>query len=141
MKRLAYLGIVGLVLLAVSTPVWGALWGSQETLEGTIQSIQSNIITLAKDAQGEQGEEIIEVQVNEETEYDQLASLDALEVGDKIEVEFKEEQGQKVATKISLAEEEANIPETGSVVPDKQDPEASAPNESAPGNTSPVPSY
>ncbi|MDP2652867.1 MAG: DUF5666 domain-containing protein [Candidatus Omnitrophota bacterium] len=96
MKRMI-LGALGLVLLASSTAY--ALWGQQNFLQGTIKDIQSNMITLIV----EEPENIQEVaiKINDQTNFQESASLDSLQEGDKVKVDYKEEGGQKVAVAIA----------------------------------------
>lgn len=88
------------MLLAFTIPATAANLGMTTTLEGTVESIGDNALAILS----QQGniQQMVEFQVNSETQFEEsIASLDSLRVGDKVKVEYKEEDNGKIAVSIT----------------------------------------
>ena len=84
--------------MAVAVPA-SALFGLSESIEGTVQSIQED--TLGILSQKENTQKIIEVQINADTDFQEnLASIEDLQKGDHVKVEYKEQDNQKIAVSV-----------------------------------------
>ena len=112
MRKLTYLTLLtaAAAFVAFSTSSL-AFWGGPKSLEGEVQSIQSNIVTFTAPSVRGGAAQVVSVEVNDETRFGQLASLNELNTGDRIQVRYTEDQGKKIATMISLAESEAPMTE------------------------------
>lgn len=99
MKRfLRMLGLCAVFALAMtSTNVYG-LWGTK-TVEGTVSNIEKNILTIMRPS-SDQLKVALQVRVDDKTEYKKIASLHQLKEGDQVEVSYKEENGQNIATSV-----------------------------------------
>jgi len=125
MNKAVKLSMLVTTILALSAPAWAA-WGLPTTMEGSVQNIENNSITLAPQSEAGNKMEPVNVEVNDKTEFEKLTSLDELNVGDKIQVQYKEEEGKKIATQISLSGEDAGSKpaKPDAVAPKAQVPEA-----------------
>lgn len=93
------------MVLAFTVPA-SALLGLPETLEGTVESIGAD--TLAIISETEATQKMVEIRINAETQFEEVASLDNLKVGDKVKVTYKEEDSAKIA--LSVAKIIENVP-------------------------------
>ena len=91
------------MVLALTAPA-SALFGIPQTLEGTVESISQN--SLAIISENGTTQQMEEVQINEETKFEGVASLDNLKKGDNVKVEYKEEGEEKIALSIAKVMEE-----------------------------------
>ena len=103
MKRTGIMLMIATLVLGVVTLSW-AIWGFPTSLEGTIKSVSSNMITLANESSQSQELREINVAINSQTRLSNLASVGDLKEGDRVKVEYKEEGNQKVATLIAKQE-------------------------------------
>ena len=86
------------LMFAFAAPA-AAILGTPETLEGTIQSISEN--TLAILSQDGSVQKMVEIFINAETQFEATTSLESLQEGDKVTVQYKEEGDQKIAVSIA----------------------------------------
>ena len=93
------------MVLAFAVPA-SALFGLPETLEGTVESISANSLAIISETEAIQ--KMVEIQINEETQFKDVASWDNLKIGDKVKVKYKEEENVKIA--ISIAKVTENVP-------------------------------
>ena len=78
-----------------------AIWGLKESLEGTVKSVSSEILVVTR--QSEDGLQIQEVafEVNDQTRFEELGSVNELQAGDQIKVGYREEGEKKIATSVA----------------------------------------
>ncbi len=89
--------LVAGILVFLSGITLAALWG--KTLEGSVARTDQGMLTISQQAADGSIEEI-SIQLNDQTRYEEIASANELAEGDQVKIEYKEDQGQKVATKV-----------------------------------------
>ena len=100
MKKLYPLLFITVFILTTVSSSW-ALWGSPTRVEGTVKSVGGNVLTITKESP--QGQRIQEMnfEINDDTKFEKVASLNELQAGDKIEVHYKEDGARKIVTQVS----------------------------------------
>lgn len=103
MKHL--MNILGLCAVSIFlfTSTGSAAFWDTKTLEGTVANVEHNILTIMEQS-SDQLKIAVQIQTNDKTEYKQVPSLDSLKKGDTVEVSYKEENGEKIATSIAKIE-------------------------------------
>lgn len=86
------------IMLAVTAPA-SALLGLPETVEGTIENVTPNTLSISYDKGT--SHQMLVIQINEETEFEETASLSSLQKGDKVKVQYKKEDGAKIAVSVA----------------------------------------
>jgi Cu/Ag efflux protein CusF len=82
---------------------------SYQTLRGTVANASNNVLTLMQEApRKDKLIEAMHFQVNDKTQYKEIRSFKQLKEGDQVEVSFKDNDGQKVATSIIKLESASN---------------------------------
>jgi len=90
------------MLLAFTIPATAANLGMTAMLEGTVESVGDNALAIL--SQEGNIQQMVEFQVNGETQFEaSIVSLDSLHVGDKVKVEYIEEENTKIAVSITKA--------------------------------------
>ena len=93
--------LLGAVVLAfiigLAVPAF-ALFGLPETVEGTVEEISDD--TLALYAVKGNAEEILQIRLDDETEYQDVPETEALQPGDMVLIKFKEKDGQRIAVSV-----------------------------------------
>ena len=102
MRKLTTL-LLAVAVLSFTSVGMAGLFGP-DSIEGTVSDIGANFLVIAKKSPA--GHQITQVslQVNQETQYDTIASLNDLSKGDEVKVEYTQEDNQKIALKIAKLE-------------------------------------
>jgi hypothetical protein len=114
--------IVFVGVLAFTVPA-SAIFGLPETLEGSIESVNESTLAILSEKGNMQ--EVVEFQINDETEFDETASLDNLEPGDQVKVRYKEEGNEKVAISIAKVATDEMTDQEAPMSPEEPQPEPS----------------
>lgn len=94
--------LIAALLFLQSSGSVAALFNASKSLEGTVQEIHANLITIAPNPSSEAAMIKVEVEVDKNTQFKKVNALTELKKGDAIRVEYKEEQeGKKVALEIA----------------------------------------
>src|SRR5262245_37662579 len=96
---------ISLTMISVS---FGGLFGGK-SVEGEIKDISANTLTVQSDQAGsDQADQAapVSVEVNQDTQFEQVDSLAGLNQGDRVKVEYEEDQNRNLATSISKIEAE-----------------------------------
>ena len=116
MKRnFLFEGFLVLAFLFLQSYTSMAAWFNlSKSLEGTIQEIHSNLITIAQNSSNPTEASLtkIDIEVNNDTKYTDLNSVTELKQGDLVQIKYKEEEGKKVAlevAKITPQEENSSV--------------------------------
>ncbi|MGE0267103.1 MAG: DUF5666 domain-containing protein [Candidatus Omnitrophota bacterium] len=113
------IAVVSIILLAFAVPA-SALFGLSSTLEGRVQSISENSLSVTTEEEGA-AQEMVEIQINEETKFDQqTASLDNLQEGDQVQIKYKEEAQEKIAVSIAKVMPAEGSPDASGAPPATQ---------------------
>jgi type 1 fimbria pilin len=114
MKRIMTLMglLVGAAFILGPTMSKAAMYGQNVSLEGTIIDISANVVTINQQSENQLRE--IEIHVNQDTDYQEVSSLDELHAGDRVQVEFFEQGDQRVAAKITKMNMENMDPDPSS---------------------------
>ena len=91
------------VMLAFTGPAI-ALLGLPETMEGTIESVTKD--TLSVKSQEGDALQIVEIQINDQTQFEEATSLESLTKGDQVKVKYTEEENGKIALSIAKISKE-----------------------------------
>ena len=107
MKSLTRLFCAAAFLFTVAAPA-SALWGMGDSVQGEIQSVSGDMITVQKEQQNpdQQGEQI-QLKVNDQTDFGELSSVDDLKQGDQVEIKYNQEGQDNIATQVSRQESQA----------------------------------
>jgi hypothetical protein len=108
MKKLLVLLVAGSAFLFTMVTAGGAFGGDGNSIEGEVQNISANILTIRQE-EPEQVSLVI-VEVNPETEFEQVDSLAELSEGDRVKVDYRQEDNRNIATKVSLQEPQSPDP-------------------------------
>lgn len=100
MKKVYGLLLAAAFVLGTVNSVW-ALWENAANVEGTIQSISSNMITISSQSPDGQRMQEISLEVNDKTKLKDLVSLSELKAGDQVKIAYKEEGNKKIATSVA----------------------------------------
>lgn len=103
MKRIIAVSVFAMVVTATVQAF--ALTALPQTWIGTVESISEN--TLAVISEKEDTQRVLEIHVNNETQFEESDSLDSLQKGDLVDVKYTEDEGQALAitiTKIKVNE-------------------------------------
>jgi hypothetical protein len=103
MKKILLGLLVALPLVVAVTASMAAMPGQPQTLQGTIASIEGDVLMISQEAAAPaQRLQQVEIKVTPETVFEAAGSLAELKQGDKVEIQFKEEKtGGKVAVQIA----------------------------------------
>ncbi len=96
-------GVVAVLTLALM-PVSGNTAVGENSLQGNIISISEDLITIASTNVESLQVSEINVQINDETQFDETASLEDLEAGDAVTIEYIEKADQKIAIHVTKVE-------------------------------------
>ena len=103
MKRFSsIIGLCAVFALAFTSTNAYALFNTKK-VEGTISSVEENILTIMQPSSDEL-KVALQVQVNDKTEYKEIASIQQLKEGDQVEISYKEENGRNIATSVAKIE-------------------------------------
>ncbi|MCA9399459.1 MAG: hypothetical protein KC618_06905 [Candidatus Omnitrophica bacterium] len=95
-----------------SVSIAGALLTTEaKVLEGQVKDVQETFLTVTHESADGMGVHEIEFQVNEDTLLEDMASLENLQEGDRVAVQYQEEDEKNIAvqiTKIDLEEVEVD---------------------------------
>ena len=91
------------VMLAFTGPAV-ALLGLPEIMEGTIESVTED--TLSVKSQEGDALQIVEIQINDQTQFEEATALENLNKGDQVKVKYKEEENVKIALSIAKINKE-----------------------------------
>ena len=113
MKKLIVPVAVSVISLTMISVGFGDLF-SGKFVQGEIQEISANKLTIREDAadqadQVDQAAEqaaLVSIEVNQDTEFKDVDSLAGLNQGDRVKIEYEEDQNRNLATSISKIEEE-----------------------------------
>jgi len=133
MKKLLIPIAVCAISLTMISAGFAGLFGGK-SIEGEIQDISANTLTIQEDKAADQAadqaaEEMaapVSVEVNQDTQFEQVDSLAGLVQGDRVKVEYEEDQNRNLATSISKIVEEGQ-------------PEADVQQEQAPADATTAP--
>lgn len=93
--------LLGITLMAMiiglATPSF-ALFGLPETLEGTVEEVTED--SLAVHTVKGSSEKIIQILLDGETEYKEIAALDEIKPGDMVLIKYKEKDGDRIAVSV-----------------------------------------
>ena len=101
-KRLAMmLFVTTLIVFLLPTISQTAVFLSKKSMEGTVQNISANFLTITGlDKERKEVNELL-IEVNPETKFEQISNLFDLKAGDKVRVEYREDKDKRVATHIA----------------------------------------
>ena len=110
MKKLITLVVILALGVVFASAAW-ALRQQDKVLEGTVQGIASNILTIT--ILSEDGKRIKEMgfEVNDQTKLEKFSSIEKLKEGDKIQVLYEEGKDKNVAKMITKVGVEENFSE------------------------------
>ena len=92
------------MMLAFTAPATAFL-GFPETLEGTVESVNEDALAImSEDGTSQQ---MVEIQIINETKFEKMASLENLNKGDKVKIQYKKEGDDKIAISISKITQES----------------------------------
>ena len=104
--------IAALIIMFVgSVSVAGAFFTEEKVLEGQVKDVQADLLTVTHESADGMGVHEIEFQVNENTQLEDMASLENLQEGDRVAIQYQEEDEKNIAvqiTKINLEEVEVD---------------------------------
>jgi hypothetical protein len=96
--------LIVLSLFALPVTPANALFGLPKTFRGQVQNVEQNSITIVQLKEDQRKEMIFEV--NPETKLEEIASLDNIQAGDEVKVQYKQEEGSNIAVSIAKVEQE-----------------------------------
>jgi len=106
MRQVTIIALVGILVVAVTTTVLAGLFDFNKTLEGVIKDISANtIVVTAEDPDGSSIADL-SFETNEKTVLKEIESLESLKEGDKVTIEYTENNDQKIATLIAKVVEQ-----------------------------------
>lgn len=105
------------IVLTFAAPAL-AIFGLPQTLEGTVESVSDNMLVISRQEGNTQ--HITEFQINQETQFNQTASLEALEEGDTVKVRYKEDGDDKIAISIAKVMVEETTESSEQEAPESQ---------------------
>jgi len=111
MKKLIIPVAVGVISLAISSLSFGDLLAGK-SIEGQIQNISANKLTIQEDKADQATEQAapVSIEVNQDTLFEQVDSLSGLNQGDRVKIEYQEDQDRNLATTVSKIEDETLQP-------------------------------
>jgi hypothetical protein len=111
MKKLIIPIAVGVISLAISSLSFGDLLAGK-SIEGQIQNISANKLTIQEDKADQATEQAapVSIEVNQDTLFEQVDSLSGLNQGDRVKIEYQEDQDRNLATTVSKIEDETLQP-------------------------------
>jgi len=86
-----------------------SFWPNEKVLGGTVKDIEGNILTITHVT--DQGLNVYDLvfEVNEQTQLEDLASLESLQEGDHVEVKYEDQDSKKIATLITKINRDENL--------------------------------
>jgi len=103
--------LIILSLFALPVTPASALFGLPKTFKGQVQNVEQDSITIVQLKEDQRKEMIFEV--NPETKLEEIGSLDNIQAGDEVKVQYKQAEGSNIAVSIAKVErEEANLDTT-----------------------------
>jgi len=116
MKKLLIPVAVCAISLTMISVGFAGLFGGK-SIEGKIENISANTLTIQEDQAANQAADQaaaqatpVSVEVNQDTEFKDVDSLAGLNQGDRVKVDYEEDQNRNLAKSISKVEEGAQQP-------------------------------
>lgn len=97
--KLLVTSFICMMVLAVTVSAT-AVFILPETIEGTVDNINENTLAVIQ----EQGtsHQIMEIYVDDQTEFKEIGSLTKLRKGDRVRIQYRKESGSRIAVSITL---------------------------------------
>jgi len=101
MRRLMIVVLAGLLTVAASSAVFGGWLNFGKSLEGSVKDVEEGLLIVTQEDQKNNTISEVSIEVDQETKFEKVESLARLKEGDRVKVEYTEEQGMKIATLIA----------------------------------------
>jgi hypothetical protein len=106
MRRLTIVLMAALLAVASSSAVFGGWLDFGKSLEGTVAEVEEGLLIITQHDRKSNTISEVSVEIDRETKFEKVESLARLKEGDRVKIEYTEENEKKVATLIAKIEPE-----------------------------------
>ena len=106
MKRSGALVLAGVITLGMTSPAMAGLFERGKSVEGTVDHMEGPWMLVNSEDPKNNSISQVAVEVNLNTRFQEVDALDQIKEGDRVRVQYTEEEQRKIATAVSKLEPE-----------------------------------